>query len=210
MLLLCAAAATVVMTRRATGDPAQLATTAGRLRGRVFPDHRVFNAIPYAAPPVGGRCWQRPAPVAPWPGERDASRAASPCTQTSPDGRLDAASSEDCLYLNVTTPYPLRPREQVPVMVWFHGGAFSSGNGGQYDPRRLVTLGWVAVVTVDSRLGVFGYFGHPGLADSGTYGCCRTGRRWDPSSAPAARRPPSWAAPTATSWNACEPPPRTG
>jgi len=70
----------------------------------------------------------------------------------------------------VTTPYPVRSGERLPVMVWFHGGAFSSGDGGQYDPRRLVTVGKVAVVTVNSRLGVFGYFGHPGLADSGTYG----------------------------------------
>jgi para-nitrobenzyl esterase len=170
VLLLCAAAATVVMTKRSAADPALLSTTDGRLRGRVFPDHRVFNAIPYAAPPVGDRRWRLPMPVAPWPGERDASRTASPCTQTSPDGNLDPASSEDCLYLNVTTPYPVRSGDRLPVMVWFHGGAFSSGSGGQYDPRRLVTLGKVAVVTVNSRLGVFGYFGHPGLADSGTYG----------------------------------------
>jgi para-nitrobenzyl esterase len=60
--------------------------------------------------------------------------------------------------------------ERLPVMVWFHGGGFTSGTGGAYDARRLATEGNVIVVTANYRLGVLGYFGHQGLAGSGTYG----------------------------------------
>lgn len=79
------------------------------------------------------------------------------------------SESEDCLYLNVTTPAKpsYRPR---PVMVWVHGGGFTSGAGSDYDVRKLATGGGAIVVTVNYRLGTFGFLGYPGLADSGVFG----------------------------------------
>ena len=79
----------------------------------------------------------------------------------------EGSTSEDCLYLNVTAPTGARHR---PVLVWVHGGGFFMGAGANYDARRLVERGDVVVVTLNYRLGVFGYFGLPGLAGSGTFG----------------------------------------
>lgn len=150
-------------------DPAVVTTGNGEVRGVVDEEVRQFDGIPYAAPPVGDLRWELPQPPADWSGVRDATEPGAPCVQ--PDittGERLEGSSEDCLYLNVTV--PRSADGPVPVMLWFHGGAFSSGAGADYDTHRLAVQGDVAVVTVNSRLGVIGYFGHPSLADSGTYG----------------------------------------
>lgn len=75
---------------------------------------------------------------------------------------------EDCLYLNVTT--PRRPGRGKPVVVWLHGGAFQFGAGSDYGAGRMAALGDVVVVTVNYRLGAFGFLAHPELAGSGNYG----------------------------------------
>ncbi len=82
-----------------------------------------------------------------------------------PDGSVD----EDCLYLNVTTPRG-RTGNPLPVVVWLPGGGFSMDTGSSYGARRMAVDGDVVVVTVNYRLGVFGFFGLPGLEDSGTFG----------------------------------------
>ncbi|WP_155361318.1 carboxylesterase/lipase family protein [Acrocarpospora macrocephala] len=142
-------------------------TDAGAVRGTVAADHRTFQGIPFAAPPVGALRWRAPQPVEPWRGVRDATRPGPRCAQNAAIGS-PAGDSEDCLYLNVTTPRPLHGLR--PVMVWVHGGGFSGGAGSDYDERRLAVQGDVVVVTVNYRLGAFGFFGYPGLKDSGTYG----------------------------------------
>ncbi|MCO1574369.1 carboxylesterase family protein [Crossiella sp. SN42] len=148
-------------------DPALARTDAGVVRGTVNADHRSFQGIPFAAPPTGRLRWQPPRPVAPWPGIRAATAPGSICAQGVP-GQKPLSVNEDCLYLNVTTPTTPGPH---PVLVWLHGGAFTLGGGSYYDPARMVASGRVVVVTVNYRLGVFGYFGHPGLGrDSGSYG----------------------------------------
>ncbi|MEU7744020.1 carboxylesterase family protein [Nonomuraea sp. NPDC049158] len=152
----------------ATGS-AVVRTDAGAVRGVATEDHRTFQGIPFAAPPVGAARWQPPRPVEPWPDVRDATRPGPRCAQNAdPITGLPASDSEDCLYLNVTT--PRRSPTLRPVMVWVHGGGFTGGAGGEYDERRLAVRGDVVVVTVNYRLGAFGFFGYPGLADSGTYG----------------------------------------
>jgi para-nitrobenzyl esterase len=90
------------------------------------------------------------------------------CAQNSQLGQ-PSSQTEDCLYLNVTTPTgsSARPR---PVMVWIHGGSFTSGGASMYDATWLATKNDAVVVTVNYRLGVFGFFGHPGLPGSGTFG----------------------------------------
>src|SRR5690606_35674018 len=82
----------------------------------------------------------------------------------------EQVGSEDCLYLDVTAPsHPVRGN-RLPVMVWLHGGGYTSGSGSTYDAQRLADEGNVIVVTPNYRLGVFGYFGFDGLPGSGTFG----------------------------------------
>lgn len=149
----------------ATGDPV-VRTGAGAVRGQVFEGTRVFQGIPYAAPPVGDLRWRDPRPPARWSGVRDATEPGPACAQL-PGELPDGSTSEDCLYLNVTAPAAAGHR---PVVVWVHGGGFFIGAGSSYDARRLAERGDVVVVTLNYRLGVFGYFGMPGLAGSGTFG----------------------------------------
>jgi para-nitrobenzyl esterase len=138
-------------------------TDAGLVRGVADRNVLRFLGVPYAAPPVGALRWRAPRPVPPWRGVRPARRSGPPCTQVpSVPGQ-----SENCLFLNVTVPELPGPK---PVMVWLHGGGFTSGAGSDYNPARMAAQGDVIVVTVDFRLGMFGYFGLPGLPGSGTFG----------------------------------------
>ncbi len=137
-------------------------TDSGPVRGVVGVDHRVFQGVPYAAPPTR---WAAPRPAAPWREPRDATRPGNACAQSAAFG--PGSEHEDCLYLNVTTP---RSGRKLPVVVWLHGGAFQFGSGAEYGAERMAALGDVVVVTVDYRLGVFGFLAHPQLAGSGNYG----------------------------------------
>ena len=126
----------------------------------------VFRGIPYAAPPVGDLRWRPPKPVARWAGVRRADRLAKSCMQKQEYDDVDARSggvSEDCLYLNVWTDG--RAGDTRPVMVWIHGGGFVAGFGGEarHDGGRLAKKG-VVVVTINYRLGPFGFLG------AGNYG----------------------------------------
>jgi para-nitrobenzyl esterase len=119
-----------------------------------------FFGVPYAAPPTGEFRWRAPQPLQPWTGTREA-RAFSPvCRQTVP--WISEPQSEDCLYLNVWAPARAK---KLPVMVWIHGGGFFGGSGSQAgtDGSRLTRQG-VIVVTLNYRLGIFGFFAHPELS----------------------------------------------
>jgi len=146
---------------RAAAAPADAAalvqTEAGTVRGMVGADYRQFLGVPYAAPPIGDLRWRMPLPPAPWANALDASHAGSPCTQASPGPGGPPVGREDCLTLNVTTPYGSHAGRPLPVMVWIHGGDFASGSGAAYDGRDLVTSGGVVLVTVNYRLGIFGF-----------------------------------------------------
>lgn len=143
--------------------------TGGSVQGQLLPDGvgAVFKGIPFAQPPVGDLRWREPMPVAAWTGIRDASAPGAPAEQMSFgwNARTAAASSEDCLYLNVWTPgAPSSVR--YPVMVWIHGGGNTGGAGGAdplYDSPSLVARG-VVLVVIEYRLGIFGFFAHPELA----------------------------------------------
>jgi para-nitrobenzyl esterase len=152
------------------------------------PGIRVYKGIPFAAPPVGALRWQAPQPVAKWEGVRDASRFGNVCLQPAgptggPGARLNIAVlpdspplGEDCLYLNVWTGAS-SASERRPVMVYFFGGAFTEGAGSVplYDGDALARKGAV-VVTMNYRLGPYGFFAHPALTAesqhqaSGNYG----------------------------------------
>lgn len=157
-----------VVTATAQADDGTLVRTdKGLVSGTVTSTYRTFGAIPFAAPPVGANRWRDPQPAAAWQGVRDATKPSPRCAQNSQLG-LPGSQTEDCLYLNVTT--PAGPARKRPVMVWIHGGSFTAGSGSDYDARWLATRNDAVVVTINYRLGVFGYFGHPGLPGSGAFG----------------------------------------
>jgi para-nitrobenzyl esterase len=137
-------------------------------------DVRVFKGIPFAAPPVGELRWRAPKAPERWDGVRTADKFSTTCMQRRPNSAAGGAMSEDCLYLNVYTTAK-SAKDHRPVMVWIHGGALTSGAGSLYDGEALAKKG-VVVVTVNYRLGVFGFFADPELSKesdrnaSGNYG----------------------------------------
>ncbi len=142
---------------------------------------RLYKGIPFAAPPTGKLRWQPPQPPAAWDGVRECTEFSPVCPQAPyPEGSVYARApqpqSEDCLYLNLWTAAGRRD-EKRPVMVWIHGGALTRGSGsiGAYDGQSLARKG-VVLVTINYRLGPFGYLSHPALSaesphgSSGNYG----------------------------------------
>jgi para-nitrobenzyl esterase len=129
----------------------------------------VFRGIPFAAPPVGDLRWREPQPVVPWSGTRQATSFAPRCMQLPLFSDMmfrSPAPSEDCLYLNVWTPanFDRAPRAKLPVLVYVYGGGFEAGDSSEkrYDGAALAARG-IVVVTMNYRLGVFGFFAHPEL-----------------------------------------------
>lgn len=152
-------------------------TENGKVRGIPGADPRVtiYRGIPFAAPPVGDLRWRAPQPASDWEGTRDCYTFAPISVQDQPGiGKWeediymrefhvdkDIPISEDCLYLNVWTPANATD-EKLPVLVWFFGGAFQWGYTAEmeFDGERLARRG-VIVVSVNYRLGVFGFMSHP-------------------------------------------------
>ncbi|HET9839031.1 MAG TPA: carboxylesterase/lipase family protein [Candidatus Angelobacter sp.] len=138
------------------------------------PEVRVYRGVPYAASPVGDLRWKAPQPAAPWQGVRQATELPNACWQTPYPAAAAIyqaklpAMSEDCLYLNIFTAAK-SANDRLPVMVWIHGGGFTRGYSGSeaYNGENLARKGAV-VVTINYRLGIFGFFAHPALsAESG-------------------------------------------
>lgn len=163
-------------------------TVTGQIEGALDDGILCFKGIPYAAPPVGPLRFKPPTKAASWSGVRDATQFGSRAMQK--EGAIALAPairevyadpepqpvSENCLVLNVWTP-ALDDGGDRPVMVWLHGGAFISGNGGQprLDGTKLAAKGNVVVVTLNHRLGAFGYLhlaqiGGADYAQSGNVG----------------------------------------
>lgn len=152
--------------------------TGGQIQGRLLANGpgAVFLGIPFAQPPVGDLRWREPMPVKPWDGVRDAGSYAPPCAQIYV-GKWNetpaAEGKEDCLYLDIETPeWP--SKSPTPVMVWIHGGGNMAGAPNDHD-WPLSRYG-VITVTVQYRLGMFGFLAHPELTGesphhaSGNYG----------------------------------------
>jgi para-nitrobenzyl esterase len=162
---------------RATDDLVVTSKT-GKIRGAARRSGGAeFLGIPYAQAPVGKLRWHETLAMKPWSGIRDATAFGDPCAQAvlGDWNKHDSETSqEDCLFLNVITP---RPRKYLPVMFWIHGGANAGGTASSslYKDGTLVNHG-VILVTVNYRLGIFGFFAHPGLTSesahkaSGNYG----------------------------------------
>jgi para-nitrobenzyl esterase len=135
----------------------------GELVGQQQSDVRIFRGIPYAAAPVGELRWRSPKPFGTWTGIREATQFGAQALQGETFGPR-SAQSDDCLFLNVWTPNNADANSKLPVLVWFHGGAFIQGSGAQprYDGTELARRGAV-VITINYRLGPMGLFAHPAL-----------------------------------------------
>ncbi|GLF96881.1 carboxylesterase/lipase family protein [Streptomyces yaizuensis] len=151
---------------RAPAEGPVVTLDTGKVRGTDAGETRVFSGIPYAQPPVGALRWRDPRPARPWTGVADATAPGQVCTQV--EGAR-TVGGEDCLFVNVTAP-ERGGAKPLPVLVWLHGGGFTTGSGDLYDARRLAAREGVVVVTVNYRLGALGFLGLPGLRGSGTFG----------------------------------------
>jgi para-nitrobenzyl esterase len=161
-----------------TGSPV-VSTRSGAVRGHSAPDATIlWKAIPFARPPVGDLRWRAPQEPVPWTGVRDPGSFNGGCTQYSPVMPGGIVGSEDCLYLNVWRPGDAETG--LPVYVWIHGGGNSIGSATMvpdYYGNRIAARSRVVFVSLNYRLGPFGWFTHPALRDgasaedaSGNYG----------------------------------------
>lgn len=178
-LLLCAILISCAMlSSTASGKvPLVVQTKFGPVIGALaFTGHRVFKGIPYAAPPIGDLRWRAPQDPEPWKIPLLCDKFGSSCPSYPASTDLDLqleTFDEDCLYLNIWTPAENQD-SRLPVMVYVHGGSFLTGSAAKtfYNGAYLAKKD-VVVVTFNYRLGIFGFFCHPGLADhktGGSYG----------------------------------------
>ena len=150
-------------------------TTQGWAEGRADEGANAFLGLPFAAAPVGDLRWRAPRPAAAWKGTKKALHFSASCPQSapkafgpySPEFLIPGPVSEDCLYLNVWTPKG-RAAHPLPILVWIHGGGFSSGSASVpiYEGARLARRG-VVVVSINYRLGVLGFLATPDLVREG-------------------------------------------
>lgn len=162
-----------------SGHGPVVSSPAGAVEGRMEGELRVFAGIPYASPPVGPARWRPPSPMPSWSTVRAAKEFGPACFQ--PKSKLSniytenpMPMSEDCLTLNIWAPKGAR---NAPVFFWIHGGALTGGSSREpiYNGARLAGQG-ILVVSINYRLGVFGYLAHPELSGesplgiSGNYG----------------------------------------
>lgn len=153
-----------------SGGPT-ITVTDGQVKGYSKNGVNVFLGIPYAAPPVGKLRWQPPQPVKRWKGVLDATQFANTCPQVTELGAFAGPTSvtEDCLYLNVFTTG--NSNKKKGVIVWIHGGGNVDGESNDYDATKLAQGGpdgkETVVVTLNYRMGLFGYLSHPALNGEG-------------------------------------------
>jgi para-nitrobenzyl esterase len=158
----------------------KLTVAEGTLEGKILPSGiQAYLGIPFAQPPVGNLRWVAPQPPKKWTGLRNATAFGNNAMQKNVFGDMIFRSpkmSEDCLYLNVWTSAK-KPTEKLPVLVYFYGGGFIAGDGSEnrYDGESMAKKG-IVTVTLNYRLGIFGFFSHPDLTkespnkSSGNYG----------------------------------------
>jgi para-nitrobenzyl esterase len=146
----------------------------GKVRGTDKNGIGTFLGIPFASAPTGSLRWRAPLPAPRWKGERAATRFSASCQQDAaphdgfgpwtPEYNISGPVSEDCLYLNVWTP-ARRKSERLPVMVWIHGGGFSSGSASVpiYDGAPMAARGMI-VISINYRLGIYGFLANRAFA----------------------------------------------
>ena len=159
--------------RVTNADSLKAKTQQGKVEGKTLNDGKVkaYLGLPYAAPPVGDLRWKAPEPPAKWKGTRDATKFGAHCAQVRVFEDMvfqDSGPSEDCLFLNVYTPAHADKKSKLPVMFWIHGGGYAGGASSE--PRHngdFLPLKGVVLVTINYRLGVFGFLVTDELAKEG-------------------------------------------
>jgi carboxylesterase type B len=175
----CSLAAVMLLPAPAAAAPARPAAGAapgrvvvldsGAVRGVRAGGVESYLGIPYAAAPVGPLRWAPPRPAARWLGVRDATAFGPRCAAlASTNG--PRSESEDCLRVNVQRPVGARRGDRLPVYVFIHGGGLVNGSSNQMDMAQLVGRTGVIGVSINYRLGVFGFLRHPALPGSGNAG----------------------------------------
>ncbi|MBO6046060.1 MAG: carboxylesterase family protein [Bacteroidales bacterium] len=140
----------------------------------------VYRGIPYAAAPIGDLRWKEPQPVTPWKGVKVCDTFGHPGFQSVhyPGGYTtewgygkEQPYSEDCLYLNVWTTAPGKTDAKMPVALWIHGGGYREGWGSEpeFEGSEWAAKG-IVLVSINYRLGVFGFLTHPELAAESPHG----------------------------------------
>ena len=162
---LCAGSFAFAMLAGAAQAAPKAVTQNGVVTGKTAEGMNEFLGIRYAAPPVGDLRWQPPQPVPAAMATKSARQFGAHCAQGASAYGV-ASVAEDCLFLNVYTP-AVANAAALPVMVWIHGGALVVGESDDYDPARLIASGNVIVVTLNYRLGYFGYLATTGLDSEG-------------------------------------------
>ena len=161
--------------------PIQISTLNGIIEGEfdIKTNIQSFKGIPFAQAPVGNLRWKAPQAVTNWTGIKQTKKFGPRAIQSNVFGDMGFRSdglSEDCLYLNVWSPVQ-STNEKLPVLVYFYGGGFVAGDGSEnrYDGENMAKKG-IVTLTVNYRLGIFGFFSHPELTQespnqaSGNYG----------------------------------------
>jgi para-nitrobenzyl esterase len=164
LLAACAGTGAGEVATAAPPSGPQVTVDTGTLEGVQSEGVEFFKGIPYAAPPVGDLRWVPPKPAAAWNGVHAAKDYANDCMQQPAPGDmapLRTTPAEDCLYLNVWRP---KGGSKLPVMLWIHGGGFVNGGTSPavYDGSKFARDG-VILVSINYRLGRFGFFGFPAL-----------------------------------------------
>ena len=155
-----------------------VSTISGHIQGTDTGSSCVFLGIPFAAPPLGGLRWKPPQPATPWAPATLVANVLRQCPQVAPAGSTTTVGNEDCLKVNVWSPYAV-PSDRRPVLVWIPPGAFQAAsiNVADSNGRKLAEQTGAIVVAANYRLGPLGFLGHPALtaedpsyASSGNYG----------------------------------------
>ena len=162
-------------------NSAKVKVAQGWLQGYVDENLKVFKGVPYAAPPVGALRFRHPVDPGRWRGVRKATEYSAAAIQMVMENPEDPANvhgvpqllarsqyEEDCLYLNIWTP-ARTPEDKLPVFIWIHGGGMVAGSGVECvcEGEGLAKRRDVVVVTINYRLGLFGFFAHPDLTREG-------------------------------------------
>nr|XP_026483497.1 esterase FE4-like [Vanessa tameamea] len=157
----------------------QVKVPQGVLKGKVCSTYNgkkfySFEGIPYAKPPVGDLRFKDPLEHDGWSGIWDATKPGNKCPQVNPMGKGTMEGCEDCLYLNIYTPMmPTEDIKKLPVLFFIHGGRLTLGYGDYYRPDYFIQND-IILVTINYRLGIFGFLcletpevpGNAGLKDT--------------------------------------------
>lgn len=172
LILLVTASCSTISNFNETDKDIVVKSQSGNYLGIEAADLYVFKGVPYAKPPVGALRWRAPRDVDYLDAIIDATEFKNECVQPKDNSSIFnrnlSTGDEDCLYLNIYVPKNQNSlnKNKFPVMYWIHGGSNIWGAGSDYDFSNLATSQQVIVITINYRLGLFGWFASPFFAET--------------------------------------------